>query len=268
MLIRQKGYCATSVDEICAKAGVTKGAFFHHFPSKDALGVAAVQRWSEISSAFFAAAPYHKHSDPLDRVLGYLDFRKENMTGEVVWFSCLVGTMVQELYGTNDEIREACDASISGHASELAVDIAAAIQLYGLADKVSAKSLALHTQAVLQGAFILAKAKGGAEIAAASVEHLRRYIELLFKPQSGARKRSLQKPQTRSSSNRLPSSTTRSSARCSAPAITRYCRRVLSRSAKTRFPMPAVSDLPAIAIDRSPKAKTLGASTCNGLLNQ
>jgi hypothetical protein len=32
--------------------------------------------------------------------------------------------------------------------------------------------------------------------------------------------------------------------------------------------MPAVSDLPAIAIDRSPKAKTLGASTCNGLLNQ
>lgn len=36
--------------------------------------------------------------------------------------------------------------------------------------------------AVLQGAFILAKAKGGAEIAAASVDHLHRYIELLFEP--------------------------------------------------------------------------------------
>jgi hypothetical protein len=40
----------------------------------------------------------------------------------------------------------------------------------------------LHTQAVLQGAFILAKAKGGAEIAAASIHHLHRYIELLFEP--------------------------------------------------------------------------------------
>jgi TetR/AcrR family transcriptional repressor of nem operon len=46
----------------------------------------------------------------------------------------------------------------------------------------SAESLALHTQAVLQGAFILAKAKGGPEIAAASIDHLRRYIELLFQP--------------------------------------------------------------------------------------
>ncbi len=45
-------------------------------------------------------------------------------------------------------------------------------------------SLALHTQAVLQGAFILAKAKGGPAVAEESVDHLRRYIELLFAQQS------------------------------------------------------------------------------------
>ena len=45
----------------------------------------------------------------------------------------------------------------------------------------TARSLALHTQAVLQGAFILAKAKGTADMAADSVDHLRRYIELLFR---------------------------------------------------------------------------------------
>jgi TetR/AcrR family transcriptional repressor of nem operon len=44
----------------------------------------------------------------------------------------------------------------------------------------TAQSLALHTQAVIQGAFILAKATGGAEIAADSIDHLRRYIEMLF----------------------------------------------------------------------------------------
>src|ERR1700686_1687488 len=57
-IIRQKGYAATSVDELCARAGVTKGAFFHHFPSKDSLAVAAVNQWTDMTAAFFAAAPY------------------------------------------------------------------------------------------------------------------------------------------------------------------------------------------------------------------
>ena len=52
-IIREKGYAATSVDELCARAGVTKGAFFHHFPSKDSLAVAAVNHWSELSRAHF-----------------------------------------------------------------------------------------------------------------------------------------------------------------------------------------------------------------------
>ena len=41
-------------------------------------------------------------------------------------------------------------------------------------------NLALCTQAVLQGAFILTKAKHGPDVAAACVDHLHRYIELLF----------------------------------------------------------------------------------------
>jgi TetR/AcrR family transcriptional regulator, transcriptional repressor for nem operon len=51
----------------------------------------------------------------------------------------------------------------------------------------TAASLALHTQAVLQGAIILAKAKGGAAVAIESIEHLRRYIELLFKKEKRTR---------------------------------------------------------------------------------
>ena len=95
-------------------------------------------------------------------------------------FTCLVGTMVQEAYASNPAIRDACARSICGHAETLEADIAAAIEKYRIDADWTAASLALHTQAVLQGAFILAKAKGGAQVAAQSVDHLRRYIELLF----------------------------------------------------------------------------------------
>ena len=181
-VIRSKGYAATTVDDLCAAAGVTKGAFFHHFKSKEELGVTAANYWAEITGAFFAAALYHRHADPLERVLGYIDFRKSMLVGRVPEFTCLAGTMVQELYDTSPAIRDACDAAISDHAEKVAADITEAMRERGMRADWTAQSLALHTQAVLQGAFILAKAKGGADIAAASVDHLRRYIELLFQP--------------------------------------------------------------------------------------
>ena len=178
-IIRAKGYNATSVDDLCTAAGVTKGAFFHHFQTKEALAVAAADHWSEVTGALFAAAPYHDLPDPLDRVLGYIDFRGGLLQGPVEGFTCLVGTMVQEVFASSPEITAACEASIAGHARKLEDDIAAALVQYRITD-VSAVSLALHTQAVLQGAFILAKAKGGPEIARDSVGHLKRYLALLF----------------------------------------------------------------------------------------
>ena len=145
-LIRIRGYEATTVDDMCAAAGVTKGAFFHHFDSKESLAVAAAEYWSETTAEFFATAPYHRHSDPLQRVLGYIDFRKAILTGKVPEFTCLVGTMVQEVYETCPAIRKACDASISGHSAKVEADIAEAMKRHGIRAKWTARSLALHTQ--------------------------------------------------------------------------------------------------------------------------
>ncbi|API59053.1 TetR family transcriptional regulator [Tardibacter chloracetimidivorans] len=188
-VIREKGYHATTVDELCAAAGVTKGAFFHHFKSKEDVAVQAARHWSEVTGALFASAPYHRHRDPLDRVMAYLDFRRELVAGEVAEFTCLVGTMAQETFLTNPAIRDACFESISGHAETLEADLAEAIEARGLATEMDAKSLALHTQAVLQGAFILAKGKDDAAIAIDSIAHLRRYFELLFNTRPSKEKR-------------------------------------------------------------------------------
>lgn len=179
-VVRAQGYAATSVDELCKKAGVTKGAFFHHFETKDALAVAATNHWSETTGALFEQAPYHTPADPLDRVLAYIDFRKELLRGTPAEFTCFAGTTVQEIFATSDDIRAACKQSIFGHAETLVADISEAMRRHNVKSNWTAQSLALHTQAVLQGAFILAKASGNAATAADSVNHLRRYIELLF----------------------------------------------------------------------------------------
>lgn len=181
-VIRAKGYSATRVEDVCEAAGLTKGSFFHHFDSKEELALAAADYWSEVTSALFAAAPYHQPADPLDRLLAYVDFRKALLQGELPDFTCLLGTMTQEVYDTHPAIRAACEKNISGHAATLVPDIEAAIARYGVKADWTAESLAMHTQAVIQGAFIMAKAKHTAGAAADSIDHLRRYVELLFKP--------------------------------------------------------------------------------------
>jgi TetR/AcrR family transcriptional repressor of nem operon len=179
-VIRAKGYTATRIEDICETAELTKGIFSHHFKSKEDLALQAAEHWSLITGGLFASASYHFLPDPLDRLLGYIDFRKALLRGDLPQFTCLVGTMVQEVYDTHPPLRDACDKSISEHAARLEADISEAIQLHGIHSDWTPESLALYTQAVLQGSFILAKAKGGPDIAASCIDHLHRYVELLF----------------------------------------------------------------------------------------
>ena len=179
-VIRAKGYSATTIDDICHAAGVTKGSFFHHFKSKDELAVAAASYWGTMTGGFFAAAPYHKLKDPLERLLGYVDFRGEILQGDLPDYTCLLGTLVQETYATHPDIRAACNQGMSAHIAELTRDVEAAKALYAPKAEWSAESVGNFIQAVLQGSFILAKAKQDARVAHESLAHLRRYLEALF----------------------------------------------------------------------------------------
>jgi TetR/AcrR family transcriptional regulator, transcriptional repressor for nem operon len=128
----------------------------------------------------FSTAPYRELRDPVDRLLGYVEFRKALLQGGLPQFTCLLGTLVQEAYQTHPPIREACERCLSEHAAMLESDIAEALHAQGREVQWSADSLAQHMQAVIQGALILAKANNGPAVAAACLDHLRRYLQMLF----------------------------------------------------------------------------------------
>lgn len=179
-LVRKQGWSATSIDQLCRSAGVTKGAFFHHFPSKEALGVAAAERWTELTAPLFANAPYHRLSDPLERILGYLEFRATIAEGPLEAFTCFAGTTVQETFATSPPIRDAVGACIAEHARTLIDDFNATIARYPPRMPVTAESLARYTQTVLQGGFVLSKAEGGRAPLADALAHLKTHLMLLF----------------------------------------------------------------------------------------
>jgi len=181
-LVRTQGYAATTVDELCGAADVSKGAFFHHFVNKEALGVAVANDWTASVSSLFGEADYHRVEDPRHRVLAYVALRKVLIAGALPELTCVAGTLVQETYESSPAIRDACAASILGHARSLEPDMQAALEAAGQAEAVSAASLARHTQAVIQGAFVVAKAANDPTVARESLEHLERYLELLFFP--------------------------------------------------------------------------------------
>ncbi|MCC6171303.1 MAG: TetR/AcrR family transcriptional regulator [Gammaproteobacteria bacterium] len=179
-LVRRQGWAATSIDQLCRAAGVTKGAFFHHFASKEALGVAAAARWTELTAPLFANADYHRHADPLERLFAYLDFRAALADGPLEAITCFAGTTVQETFASSEPIRAACGRSILDHADTLVGDFRAALEAYPPRLPVDAESLAVLTQTALQGGFVLSKATGDRAPLLDGVAHLKRYFGLLF----------------------------------------------------------------------------------------
>jgi TetR/AcrR family transcriptional repressor of nem operon len=178
-LIRRQGFSATSVDDLCAAAGVTKGAFFHHFASKEALGVAVVDHWTETTGAMFAAHEYNRKPNPLDRVFAYLDLRRALLDMPLPEFSCVAGTTVQETYQTHPAIRLAAEASVRSGAAHVEAHLAAALAADPVPG-VTAESLAMQFQVAVQGGIVVAKALNDPQAARAAIDHLERYLRLLF----------------------------------------------------------------------------------------
>jgi TetR/AcrR family transcriptional repressor of nem operon len=179
-LMLAKGYTATSVDELCDAAGLTKGSFFHYFENKEHLGRVVAERFHVSMAQMFEAAPFHQEKDPLDRVLGRLDFLIELTRRPHGAKGCLLGMFVQELSDTHPAIRSVCAACFDEHASIVKNELDKAKAKYAPRARWSTQSLAEHLLAVMQGAIILAKAKQDPKVLATSLEHYKEYLKCVF----------------------------------------------------------------------------------------
>ena len=105
-LIRRNGYVATTVNEICAAAGVTKGAFFHHFASKEALAETCLDLWRQQFAGLLAGAPFQSVADPVERLVAAMDFFIRLFSNPQAVKSCLAGTVAQETSESNPVLRK------------------------------------------------------------------------------------------------------------------------------------------------------------------
>lgn len=179
-LMLAKGYTATSVDEICEAAGLTKGSFFHYFAGKEDLGRAVAERFYASMQELVRSAPFHQKKDPLDRVFGRVEFYIELSRSPQGGKGCLLGTFVQELSATHPAIRSVCATCFDKAAQSFKQDLDEAKAKYAPRARWSTQSLAEHLIAVVQGAIILAKAKQDAKVVEESLTHFREYLNCVF----------------------------------------------------------------------------------------
>lgn len=157
-LILDRGFSAMTVASVCAAAQVTKGSFFHHFASKEALGEAVLKQFWDAVSERQARAGYQSLADPVARLFGYITHAIETYRDPVLRNGCLLAVYTLELRETHPEIYRQCVPYFSDWRDSLVSMIREAAIHAGSEPGCDCRSWAELYIATLEGALILAKA--------------------------------------------------------------------------------------------------------------
>ena len=177
-LLLSKGFAATTVDEVCEQAAVTKGGFYHHFSSKDAMGLAAIDSYFDDLVTALSDGPFASIGDPVDRVLGFVDHVAEVCRGPIVRNGCVLGVFALEVAERDESIQLALADRFRSMAVMISTLIAAAAAEREV--DVDADLLADHLLTVIEGAIVLAKAHGDPAMISRQVDLFGDYLSLLL----------------------------------------------------------------------------------------
>lgn len=179
-LMLKQGFAGTTVDQICAEAKVTKGSFFHHFDSKEAIGRAALDAFAEFGTMIYSPAWADPTQDPLEQLYKHLDIMIEIAERPGDSTSCMVGMFSQELSATHSDFRDACRDHLITWTSRVAKMLADAKALHPPKIDFDPESVAWMLNSLWQGSMLIAKTRKSPEMIISNVRHGRAYVDALF----------------------------------------------------------------------------------------
>lgn len=179
-LVLRKGFAATSVDDVCAEAGLTKGSFFHHFQNKDEIGLAVIRWWSDMGTAEYSRAWRESKSSALQQLHAMLDIMEGFASRPGEPCVCAIGMMAQEMAATHPAIRASC-------ATELSVWTAQVKRLLDTAKKqqrpfarFNSSHVAWFLNSLWQGSMLIGKTTQDQNLIRQNLKLARQFVDELF----------------------------------------------------------------------------------------
>lgn len=192
MVLRQ-GYAATSLDQILGKTGVTKGAFFYHFKSKEDLARALFERYLRSDREVLEQSLHRAEklaSDPLQQILLAIGFLEEMFSGvEEPHPGCLIASYCYQNELMTPETTAQGRAALALWRDAIAAKLRAAARIHPPRVEPDFDALGDLPNVVIEGGFVMAKVYGDPKFLARQLRQLRHLIELAFAepPRAGSR---------------------------------------------------------------------------------
>ena len=175
-LMLNQGYAATSVDDICAAAGVTKGAFFHYFKSKEEACRAAMEAWGAGWQALMDEMERDTAPEPIAQLEGLFRMMPEAYLNSPVGPGCMIGTVAQEMGSVNDPLRSIFVGHFQDWVDRTAKMLAEAKQASPPVIDFDPEEMAWWLQSMVQGTLLISKSRRSEEFIRKNVAHCRRYV--------------------------------------------------------------------------------------------
>jgi TetR/AcrR family transcriptional repressor of nem operon len=183
-LVLARGYSATTVDHILARAGVTKGTFFYHFASKGELALALVRRYAELEQQTFDATMARATRlarSPKEQLLVFVGLLEEaTATLEEPSAGCLFASYCYEAELFDEAIHQVIQDALRVRRARIEAKLREVAALHTPRLEVDLASLADAVTASLEGAYVLSRTLKEPRAVSAQLRHHRNYLDLLF----------------------------------------------------------------------------------------
>jgi len=183
-MVLDHGFAGVSVEQLIQSLGLTKGAFFHHFRNKNELARSLIRRYADEGLQFFAdslARARKLSDDPLQQFLILIGLYEEMFADLTEPYpGCLLASYVYELQQFDAETQAIINEEFILSRTELTKLILEIMTKHPPRREVDPVSLADGFMSVFEGAFVLSKSLGEADVTIKQLRHYKAYVELLF----------------------------------------------------------------------------------------